>query len=131
MQVDLKKEKNMIIIKEFDVPIISKLESDKDYKLNVKSKEYSLEENNIIVKAQIEAVLENSSFKKISILQDVQVKNTENKEDYSVVVYFVKPNDTIWKIAKKFKVSQESLIRINDLENPDLIYPGDKLYVLK
>lgn len=124
-------EKNMIIIKEFDVPIISKLESDKDYKLNVKSKEYSLEENNIIVKAQIEAVLENSSFKKISILQDVQVKNTENKEDYSVVVYFVKPNDTIWKIAKKFKVSQESLIRINDLENPDLIYPGDKLYVLK
>ena len=62
-------EKNMIIIKEFDVPIISKLESDKDYKLNVKSKEYSLEENNIVVKAQIEAVLENSSFKKISILQ--------------------------------------------------------------
>ena len=48
-----------------------------------------------------------------------------------MVVYFVKPNDTIWKIAKKYKISQESLIRINDLENPDLIYPGDKLYVLK
>lgn len=124
-------ENSMLTIKEFDVPIMAKFEKEKNYQLEIKSKEFSLEANNVIIQAQIESRQESSSFRKISIIQDVKVKETENKEDYSVVVYFVKPNDTIWKIAKKFKVSMDTLIRINDLENPDLIYPGDKLYVLK
>lgn len=123
--------KSMLVIREFDVPIMAKFEKEKSYQLEIKSKEFSLEGNNVIVQVQIESRQESSSFRKISMIQDVKVKETENKEDYSVIVYFVKPNDTIWKIAKKFKVSTDALIRINDLENPDLIYPGDKLYVLK
>lgn len=123
--------KSMLVIREFDVPIMAKFEKEKNYQLEIKSKEFSLEGNNVIVQVQIESRQESSSFRKISMIQDVKVKEVENKEDYSVIVYFVKPNDTIWKIAKKFKVSTDALIRINNLENPDLIYPGDKLYVLK
>ena len=125
-------QKNGLIIREFEVPIMAKFESEKNYQIKIKSKEFSLDVNNVVVQAQIEVKQESSSFRKISIIQDVKVKENSNKsDDYSVIVYFVKPNDTIWKIAKKFKVSQDTLIRINDLENPDMIYPGDKLYVLK
>ena len=125
-------QKNGLIIREFEVPIMAKFESEKNYQIKIKSKEFSLDVNNVVVQAQIEVKQESSSFRKISIIQDVKVKENSNKsDDYSVIVYFVKQNDTIWKIAKKFKVSQNTLIRINDLENPDMIYPGDKLYVLK
>lgn len=124
-------QKGGLIVKEFDVPIMAKFESEKNYQVNIKSKEFSLDINNVVVQAQIEVKQESSSFRKISMIQDVKVKESNNKDDYSVIVYFVKPNDTIWKIAKKFKVSQDTIIKINDLENPDLIYPGDKLYVLK
>ena len=110
---------------------MAKFESEKNYQVNIKSKEFSLDINNVVVQAQIEVKQESSSFRKISMIQDVKVKESNNKDDYSVIVYFVKPNDTIWKIAKKFKVSQDTILKINDLENPDLIYPGDKLYVLK
>ena len=124
-------QKGGLIVKEFDVPIMAKFESEKNYQVNIKSKEFSLDINNVVVQAQIEVKQESSSFRKISMIQDVKVKESNNKDDYSVIVYFVKPNDTIWKIAKKFKVSQDTILKINDLENPDLIYPGDKLYVLK
>lgn len=124
-------QKGGLIVKEFDVPIMAKFESEKNYQINIKSKEFSLETNNVVVQAQIEVKQESCSFRKISMIQDVKVKESNNKDDYSVIVYFVKPNDTIWKIAKKFKVSPDTIIKINDLENPDLIYPGDKLYVLK
>jgi LysM repeat protein len=65
------------------------------------------------------------------MVSNVNVKENSYKDDYSVVVYFIKPGDTLWDIAKKFRVTVDSLIRINDLENPDIIYPGEKLYIVK
>lgn len=124
--------KDGLIIKEFEVPVMAKIEENKEYQVKNISKEFSLEENKLTVQSEFNIKQESSSFKKISMIQDVKTsENTETKENYSVVVYFVKPDDTIWKIAKKFKVSKDAIIRINNLENPDLIYPGDKIYVLK
>ena len=46
-------------------------------------------------------------------------------------MYFVKPGDSIWKIAKKFKVCMNDIISINNIENPDKINVGDRLYIMK
>lgn len=46
-------------------------------------------------------------------------------------VYVVKTGDTLYSIAKKFNVSLEDLIRINNLSNPDQISPGQKLRIPK
>ncbi|HZJ83141.1 MAG TPA: LysM peptidoglycan-binding domain-containing protein [Clostridia bacterium] len=46
-------------------------------------------------------------------------------------VYVVKPGDTLYSIAKKFNVSLEEMIRINNLSNPDQISPGQKLLIPK
>lgn len=48
----------------------------------------------------------------------------------SMVGYIVKKGDTLWKIAKRFHTTVESIMKLNDLES-DMIYPGDKLLVLK
>ena len=47
-----------------------------------------------------------------------------------MVIYFVKPNDSVWDIAKKFKVSSESIINLNNLEDGN-IFSGEKLYIMK
>ncbi|MBR1736012.1 MAG: LysM peptidoglycan-binding domain-containing protein, partial [Firmicutes bacterium] len=46
-------------------------------------------------------------------------------------IYIVQKGDTLWKLAKKFNTSVEDIARINDIENPDLIYPEQKLLILK
>ena len=48
-----------------------------------------------------------------------------------MVIYFVKQGDTIWNIAKRFRVSMQEIIKLNGLENPDRINIGDVLYIMR
>lgn len=47
-----------------------------------------------------------------------------------IVGYVVKPGDTLWKIAKKFYSTVDSIKMINELKD-DKIHPGDKLVLMK
>lgn len=38
--------------------------------------------------------------------------------------YTVKPGDTLSKIGREFGVTYQSIAKLNNIENPDLIYPG-------
>ena len=49
----------------------------------------------------------------------------------SIKSYVVQHNDTLWKLAKKFNTTIDDNVSLNDIENPDLIYPGQKLLILK
>ena len=47
------------------------------------------------------------------------------------IIYMVQPGDTLWKIAKRYRTTVEDILSINEIENPDLIYPGQKLLIIK
>lgn len=49
----------------------------------------------------------------------------------AMTVYVVKKGDTLWNIAKKYNTSVDEILKVNDIENPDLIYPKQKLLILK
>jgi LysM repeat protein len=49
----------------------------------------------------------------------------------SMVIYVVKEGDTLWKLSKRFNSTVDCIAEINKLENPDLIYPGQKLVIVK
>jgi len=44
-------------------------------------------------------------------------------------IYIVRTGDSIWKIAHMFGISLQSLIAANNLQNPNLIFPGQKLII--
>lgn len=43
--------------------------------------------------------------------------------------YIVKVNDVLWKVAKEFGLTYETLAQYNNLKNPHLIFPGQKLLI--
>lgn len=47
----------------------------------------------------------------------------------SGIVYTVKNGDYLFAISKRFQVPLKSVIRLNDIKNPDLIHPGDKIRI--
>ncbi|MBE5926483.1 MAG: DUF3794 domain-containing protein [Lachnospiraceae bacterium] len=47
-----------------------------------------------------------------------------------MVVHIVEEGDTLWNIAKSFYTTVDNIKKINNLQS-DLIYPGDKLLVVK
>jgi len=49
----------------------------------------------------------------------------------SMIIYVVQKGDTLWNIAKEYNTSIEELIDVNEIENPDKIYPGQKMLILK
>ncbi len=49
----------------------------------------------------------------------------------SIIIYTVKKGDTLWKLSKKFNTTIKSIANINNIENPDLIYPNQKLIIVK
>jgi len=47
------------------------------------------------------------------------------------IIYTVQNGDTLWKLAKRFNTTVEDILAVNDIENPDLIYPGQRLIIVK
>lgn len=44
-------------------------------------------------------------------------------------VYIVQPGDTLWSIAQRHGISLQVLIQANNLKNPDLLYPGQRIII--
>lgn len=76
-----------------------------------------IENPNLIYPGQVLQILENSTV--------------EGKEERGTgsIVYTVKRGDTISKIAIAYGVTIQHIVEMNDIQNPNLIYPGEKLRI--
>lgn len=43
--------------------------------------------------------------------------------------YVVRPGDTLWTIAQRYGTTVENLLALNNLQNPNAIYPGQILNI--
>lgn len=98
---------------------------------SISNEQYNLNNDKVSCNIELTSRLKKNSLKNISVIDDIVEKEDQQKPEYSMVIYFVKPNDTIWKIAKSFKVSMQSIIDANNIENPDRINIGDRLYIVR
>ena len=48
-----------------------------------------------------------------------------------ITIYTVRKGDALWNIAKKFGTTVDEILSVNRIENKDLIYPGQRILVLK
>lgn len=60
------------------------------------------------------------------IIESEEIKETKK---CSVTIYVVNPGDTLWSLAKKYNTTIDSLIKINELEENDLLVAGKKLII--
>ena len=47
------------------------------------------------------------------------------------VVYVVQKGDTLWHIAKKYRTTVTDILAVNEVDDPAVIYPGQKLLILR
>ncbi len=65
----------------------------------------------------------------VELIDEIESSPLEAENKKGIVIYFVKPKDTLWDIAKKYYVSQEELLRVNSLDSTAVIDPGMKLII--
>lgn len=124
-----KEENSTMIEKRVDIPfIINNISFSENFEINFL--EIKSVNGEWICNFKIQCS-ENVKYENITILQECELVDCDKKDNYSMVIYFVKPNDTIWNIAKNFKVSMDSIINLNNISNPDKIMAGEKLYIMR
>jgi membrane-bound lytic murein transglycosylase D len=52
-----------------------------------------------------------------------------SSQNYSLVTYRVRRNDNLSKIAKRFRTDARHLVKINNIKNPNALYPGQRIKV--
>ncbi len=55
--------------------------------------------------------------------------NSENSNTDNTIVYIVKRGDTLSEIALKYGTTILNIVTLNNIRNPNLIYPGQKLTI--
>lgn len=78
-------------------------------------KENNIQNPNLIYPGQV-----------IKIYTKVDGNSNQNS---SSKIYIVQEGDTLSGIAQKYNTTVNELIKINDIQNPNLIYPGQKIIV--
>ncbi|MCI8518703.1 MAG: LysM peptidoglycan-binding domain-containing protein [Clostridia bacterium] len=54
---------------------------------------------------------------------------TDTSFDINHIIYTIKRGDTLSQIAKEFNVTIESIAKLNDIKDINLIYAGDRLRI--
>lgn len=67
----------------------------------------------------------------LNLIEKIEDKILNLLDMDSINIYIVKPGDSLWKIAKKYKTSIEKIVKTNDITNPDEIEVGQKLLVIR
>lgn len=88
-----------------------------------------LPDSSIDIELNMAILNANSSQESINLINDIKVGELNNGDEYSMTIYFVKPGDSLWKIAKRFKSTVNEIANINEIENENMINIGDKLYI--
>lgn len=86
-------------------------------------------DESIDMKIDLEFNLSISNTEDLNIIDEINNVENRNREKYSIVIYYIRKGDTLWKIAKRFGSTMDDIIRVNKIENPDVILPGQQLFI--
>lgn len=123
--------------KEYDLPFDFSTEcKDVDKTYNVEEKiEIPMHDFVIMQEGTIETKIDlifNISISKneeINLLDNINIEENTETSNYSMTIYFVRPGDTLWKIAKRFKSTVKDIVKINEIENENKIQVGQQLFI--
>lgn len=107
----------------------AKIDMESIVKVNLESLEANVEAGTIAVKAVARVYARvNYTTHKEFLVDIVPLEDEVVKKKASITIYVAQDGDTLWKIAKKYCATVEDLIKVNDLENENIM-AGEKLLI--
>lgn len=87
--------------------------------------------NDIEAKMSIDILTNIQNVLDFNIIDKIEDGDLDFSNIDSINVYIVKPGDSLWKIAKKYKTSIDKIVKINDIVDPDKIEVGQKILIIR
>ncbi len=128
---------NKIETKKYNIPFTFEILDDEikpnksaNTVINIIDDNHIINQNGIIkstINLEFETTLYNNII--LKLIDNINIKEMENSDSPSIVIYMVKQGDTLWNISKKYKTTMENIINLNNIENPDNLTIGQKLFI--
>lgn len=123
---------NNLGVKQIKLPFMVRLESNSDdVVINFTKKQFRLNNEDVNCDIDMEIKSNNSNYRTINIIDNIEESEWVDENNYAMVVYFVKQGDTVWSIARDFKIPMNEIRRVNNLGETDNVKVGEKLYIMK
>lgn len=102
----------------------------RNMEMEITNQDFIVQEGGV-VNSNIDITMNLNSYRSanMNIIDEIQTDGEREAEDYSILMYIVKKDDTLWKIAKRFGSTVEDIARINGIEDENKIYPDQKLFI--
>lgn len=72
-----------------------------------------------------------SRMEETEVLSNMTLGEESIRMPAAAVIYVVKEGDSLWSIGKKFGLPLETILEYNDIQTPDMIYPGEKILLFR
>lgn len=92
-------------------------------------REFLTDDMEVAVKVDLGVNTNSYNLENVNVIDEIEELADECENPYSMVIYFVKPGDTLWKIAKRYRSTVEDIARVNDIEDLNKIMPGMQLFI--
>ena len=98
---------------------------------SIEDLDLSIEANTIAVKANIQINAKVLFAVNKEIVSDIKESEEEEQQPKkaSITIYVIGKGDTLWNLAKKYKTTIEKIKEMNELEDENLLIPGEKLLI--
>lgn len=98
--------------------------------IEVANQDFVVQDGGMIT-ANLDMLVNTDSYRNtnMSIIDEIQANGEREAEDYSILMYIVKKDDTLWKIAKRFGSTIDDIVRTNGIEDENRIDVGQKLFI--
>ena len=82
------------------------------------------------VKIEMYVIINKSNKMHTNLINNLKIEGIEqNRRQNSLIIYYVKEGDTLWKIAKKFKTTIDEIVEVNGIENENKLEIGEQLFI--
>ncbi len=139
MKYILLDNENMIDVKNMEIPFeytidnISNAENlNSNLVIDVKNADYIMQDGEVVT-ANIDLGMNLDVYKvaNLNMMDEIKLNGERDIEDYNIIIYVVKKDDTLWEIAKKFGSTIDDIARVNGIEDTNNITKGQKLFIPK
>ena len=123
--------KNIVLPFTFNMPCAGAIATSKiDTDIKVVLQDFTImPDENIDIKIDLEFIVNVSNNQVINVIEEINIDESRNIQRYSLIIYFVKPGDTLWNIAKRFRSTVSNIVQINGIEDENKINVGQQLFI--
>ena len=86
-------------------------------------------DESIDIKVDLQFIVNSFENEDINVIQEVNIEENRDTQRYSIIIYFTKPGDSLWKIAKRFRSTVNAIATLNGIEDENKIGVGEQLFI--